>query len=191
MVVYFLCLGFNQSHEFINFEPFHVVLVVTIDLFMGLLFGRDRAWAEEKKMFAYLSVANGSDEPPKFIELGYKGASDDTAPFALVGKGITFDRLVSSVLREKSFSKTKHFCATIINSTTFQINKYISFSGGISIKPSLNMDAMRADMGGAACVMASIYTAARLKLPINLKGILILSFLQRSVIHILIFLYRC
>ena len=33
------------------------------------------------------------------------------------------------------------------------------------------MDAMRADMGGAACVMASIYTAARLKLPINLKGI--------------------
>ena len=32
------------------------------------------------------------------------------------------------------------------------------------------MDAMRADMGGAACVMASIYTAARLKLPINIKG---------------------
>ena len=46
-----------------------------------------------------------------------------------------------------------------------------SFSGGISLKPSLNMDAMRADMGGAACVVASIYTAARLKLPINLKGV--------------------
>ena len=46
-----------------------------------------------------------------------------------------------------------------------------SFSGGISLKPPLNMDAMRADMGGAACVMVSIYTAARLKLPINLKCI--------------------
>ena len=64
---------------------------------MGFLFDRDRAWAEEKKMFAYLSVANGSNEPPKFIELGYTGASNDAVPFALVGKGITFDRLVSSV----------------------------------------------------------------------------------------------
>ena len=44
------------------------------------------------------------------------------------------------------------------------------FSGGISLKPSLNMDAMRADMGGAACVLASIYSAARLKLPINIRG---------------------
>ena len=32
------------------------------------------------------------------------------------------------------------------------------------------MDQMRADMGGGACVLASIYTAARLKLPINIKG---------------------
>ena len=32
------------------------------------------------------------------------------------------------------------------------------------------MDEMRADMGGGACVLASIYTAARLKLPINIKG---------------------
>ena len=37
-------------------------------------------------MFAYLSVANGSDEPPKFVELTYKGSSDDASPFALVGK---------------------------------------------------------------------------------------------------------
>ena len=44
------------------------------------------------------------------------------------------------------------------------------YSGGISIKPSAAMDEMRADMGGGACVLASIYTAARLKLPINIKG---------------------
>lgn len=53
---------------------------------------RDRAWAEQKKMFSFLSVANGSNEPPKFVELEYKGASDDSPPFAFVGKGITFDR---------------------------------------------------------------------------------------------------
>ena len=44
------------------------------------------------------------------------------------------------------------------------------FSGGISLKPSANMDAMRADMGGAACTLAAVYTAARLKIPINVIG---------------------
>lgn len=32
------------------------------------------------------------------------------------------------------------------------------------------MDAMRADMGGAATVCASVVTAAALKLPINIIG---------------------
>lgn len=43
-------------------------------------------------------------------------------------------------------------------------------SGGISLKPSSSMDAMRADMGGAATVCASIVTAAALKLPVNIIG---------------------
>jgi len=33
------------------------------------------------------------------------------------------------------------------------------------------MDEMRADMGGAACVVATIKAAAALKLPINIRGI--------------------
>jgi hypothetical protein len=32
------------------------------------------------------------------------------------------------------------------------------------------MDEMRADMGGAACVVATIKAAASLKLPINIRG---------------------
>merc|ERR1712004_288598 len=94
----------------------------------------DKAWAEEKKMGCFLSVAQGSWEPLKFVHVVYQGAVNDSPPYAMVGKGITFD------------------------------------SGGISIKPSANMDAMRADMGGAACVLASIYTAARLQLPINIMA---------------------
>lgn len=43
-------------------------------------------------------------------------------------------------------------------------------SGGISLKPSPSMDAMRADMGGAATVCSSIVTAAALRLPINIIG---------------------
>ncbi|XP_030590594.1 cytosol aminopeptidase [Archocentrus centrarchus] len=52
------------------------------------------------------------------------------------------------------------------------VGKGITFdSGGISLKPSASMDAMRADMGGAATVCASIVTAASLKLPVNIIGL--------------------
>ncbi|KAM6972122.1 cytosol aminopeptidase [Aplochiton taeniatus] len=52
------------------------------------------------------------------------------------------------------------------------VGKGITFdSGGISLKPPSGMDAMRADMGGAATVCASIVTAAALKLPINIIGL--------------------
>ncbi|KAK7929124.1 hypothetical protein WMY93_005519 [Mugilogobius chulae] len=52
------------------------------------------------------------------------------------------------------------------------VGKGITFdSGGISLKPSQSMDAMRADMGGAATVCASVVTAAALKLPVNLIGL--------------------
>nr|XP_053636614.1 cytosol aminopeptidase-like [Cherax quadricarinatus] len=51
------------------------------------------------------------------------------------------------------------------------VGKGVTFdTGGISIKPSANMDKMRADMGGAACTLGSIYIAAALQLPINIKG---------------------
>lgn len=41
-------------------------------------------------MGTLLAVAQGSDQPPRFIDIQYKGAGD-TAPIILVGKGITFD----------------------------------------------------------------------------------------------------
>jgi leucyl aminopeptidase len=40
-------------------------------------------------MGCYLSVAKGSDEPPKFIVLEYRGAKG--SPLVLIGKSITFD----------------------------------------------------------------------------------------------------
>jgi aminopeptidase len=89
---------------------------------------------EALKMGSFLSVANGSEEPPIFLELKYNNAPG-TKPLALVGKGITFD------------------------------------SGGISLKPSSNMDKMRADMGGAANVLSAIVTLATLKAPVNVVGL--------------------
>lgn len=52
------------------------------------------------------------------------------------------------------------------------VGKGITFdSGGISIKPSSNMDKMRGDMGGAACTLATIYAVSKLQLPLYVKGI--------------------
>ncbi|MCY3656524.1 MAG: leucyl aminopeptidase [Chloroflexi bacterium] len=50
----------------------------------------EREEAERLGMGSYLSVAQGSDQPPKFIVLRYRGAPGRRS-VALIGKGITFD----------------------------------------------------------------------------------------------------
>ncbi|MCP4415178.1 MAG: leucyl aminopeptidase [Chloroflexi bacterium] len=95
----------------------------------------DRAWAAEHKMGAFLAVAKGAGEPPKFIVLEHNAKRDDLDTIVLVGKGITFD------------------------------------TGGISIKPSANMGAMKSDMGGAAAVLGAMKAVGELNLPLHVIGI--------------------
>ena len=49
-----------------------------------------RKQIEALKMGSFLSVARGSEEPPKFIVLKHQGGGK-AAPIVLVGKGLTFD----------------------------------------------------------------------------------------------------
>jgi len=51
----------------------------------------ERKQMKEMGMGALLGVAQGSEEPPKFIVLKYLGKTTKTIDIALVGKGITFD----------------------------------------------------------------------------------------------------
>ena len=95
----------------------------------------DCRWAEEHKMGAYLSVAKGAGEPPKFIILTHNAEREDLDTVVLVGKGITFD------------------------------------TGGISIKPSENMEKMKSDMGGAAAVLGAMKSVGALNLPLRVVGI--------------------
>ncbi len=86
-------------------------------------------------MGALLGVAQGSREPPRLILLEYRGEKGAAqAPYALVGKGITFD------------------------------------SGGISIKPSANMDEMKFDMSGAGAVLGTFLALKKLGLPLHVVG---------------------
>jgi leucyl aminopeptidase len=51
----------------------------------------DRKAIEKIGMGSFLSVTNGSAQPPRFIIMRYEGAAKSQAPVVLVGKGITFD----------------------------------------------------------------------------------------------------
>ena len=76
-----------------------------------------------------LGVGQGSENPPRLIELRYEGGRG--APVGLTGKGVTFD------------------------------------SGGLSIKDSKGMEWMKADMAGAATVLAAMRAIAQLKPKVN------------------------
>lgn len=100
----------------------------------------DQARMEQEGMGALLSVARGSDQPPKMMVLKYmpdgKSSIEDGEDYlALVGKGITFD------------------------------------TGGISIKPSENMELMKYDMTGGATVLGVMRAIAQLKPPIPVLGV--------------------
>ncbi len=51
----------------------------------------DQAAIEKIGMGSFLSVARGSDQPPRFIVLRHMGGEKGQKPVVLVGKGITFD----------------------------------------------------------------------------------------------------
>ncbi|KAK4883110.1 hypothetical protein RN001_006429 [Aquatica leii] len=91
----------------------------------------EKDWIASKNMNAFLAVAKGSCESPKFLEITYNRCSG--RPMVFVGKGVTFD------------------------------------SGGISIKPSKDMDQMRGDMGGAAACAAALKCIAMLNIRANIK----------------------
>jgi leucyl aminopeptidase len=58
-------------------------------------------------------------------------------------------------------------------STIVLVGKGITFdSGGISLKPSSKMYEMKMDMAGAAAVIGILQTAARLKIPLHIVGLI-------------------
>lgn len=72
----------------------HLEIEITMHIdFSPFLSCRPKSWIEEQEMGSFLSVAKGSDEPPVFLEIHYRGSPNASeAPLVFVGKGITFDR---------------------------------------------------------------------------------------------------
>jgi leucyl aminopeptidase len=66
----------------------------------------DKNDAKKLGMGAFLAVAKGSKEEPRFIVLDYKGAGG--APFVLIGKSITFDSGGISLKPSEGMEKMKY-----------------------------------------------------------------------------------
>ncbi len=59
-------------------------------------------------MGAFLGVAKGSKQPPKFIVLEYSGGKKSESPFVIIGKGITFDSGGISIKPSEGMEKMKY-----------------------------------------------------------------------------------
>src|SRR5690606_12295315 len=57
---------------------------------------------------AFLAVAQGSEQPPRMIVLNYQGGKKGEQPYALVGKGITFDTGGISIKPAASMDEMKY-----------------------------------------------------------------------------------
>ena len=93
-----IAAGVNLAREFANRPANHCTPSYLADQAkkLGKEYGLkvevlDRKACEKLGMGSFLSVAQGSDEPLRFIVARYEGAPKSQAPIVLVGKGITFD----------------------------------------------------------------------------------------------------
>ncbi len=116
----------------------------------------DEARARKEGMGSFLSVAQGSAQPPKFIVLTYKGDPGSKELLAIVGKGITFDSGGTSIKPAANMEDMKYDmsggAATI--AALFAIGK---------LKPKLNVvgivPATENMPGGKATKPGDIFTA--------------------------------
>ena len=100
----------------------------------------DKALAKEG-YGGVIGVGKGSSRPPRLVRLAHRGA--------------------------KSKPRTRG-AGTGKAKTVALVGKGITFdTGGISIKPAVNMHHMTSDMGGAAAVIATVVLAAKQQLPID------------------------
>ena len=111
---------------------------------------------DQLKMGAFSSVAQGSAEPPALIVLRYEP------------EGITEGPVLHPTDKDPSVGAPVHHPTdkdpSVGAPVLGLVGKGITFdSGGISIKPSDNMDKMKCDMAGGAAIIAAMRAIALLK----------------------------
>ncbi len=166
-------------------DPYH------IDGLSLLVHGKEGHWAEtvkkarllaESVMLArrlgdlpgnYLTPTHFADEAKKVASgAGLKSRVLDKRAIEKEKMGLLMGVAKGSI-EEPRFIVLEHNGGKKSEAPVAIVGKGITFdSGGISIKPAGQMEEMKYDMMGAATVLAVMQAAAKLKLPINLVGII-------------------
>ncbi len=95
----------------------------------------DREQMKEMGMGGLLGVSQGSQQPPKFIVLKYRGKDSDELDIALVGKGITFDSGGISIKPSEKMDEMKGDMAG-------GASVMLALSAIAQLKPKLNVAAV-------------------------------------------------
>ena len=137
------------------------------------------ATAETMMSIMALVDAPGNVKIPRYLaEWAQKSAKDNGYECTLFGepelkeKGFHAHLAVGQGSRHESVLIQCEYKGNPDAKTIALVGKGVTFdTGGLSIKPSTNMHYMKSDMGGAAAVLGTVELAAKLKLPINLIGV--------------------
>lgn len=117
--------------------------------------------------------------PKELAERARKMAKENSVRFDVLGPAEIKKRKMNGIL---AVSQGSHQPPQLIileygaahkeNGTVCLVGKGVTFdSGGISLKPSKDMDKMKTDMSGAAAVLGTIKAISELKLKIHVVGI--------------------
>ena len=123
--------------------------------------------------------------PPNYCTPTYLGsvakkiAKDNQMKVKVLGKTEISKLKMGSFLsvakgsrEEPKFIVLEHMKGSKNQKPIVLVGKGITFdAGGISLKPGLNMDEMKWDMGGAATVLGVMHTVGQLKLPLNIVAL--------------------
>lgn len=118
----------------------------------------ERALAEQG-FGGIVGVGQGSAHPPRLLRLGYVPVGADSAADGTPAPGTESNVPTPSADGERGITHV----ALVGKGVTFD-------TGGISLKPGAKMWDMISDMGGSAAVIASVFAAARLRLPLRVTA---------------------
>lgn len=116
-----------------------------------------RYLAEQSQALAdkYDNVSFNAVDEAQMAELGMNA-------YLAVGRGSEHESVLSLIHYQGAAADTPPIVL---------VGKGLTFdAGGISIKPSANMDEMKYDMGGAASVLGAMQALAELQIPVNVIG---------------------
>ena len=116
-----------------------------------------RYLAEQSQALAdkYDNVSFSAVDEAQMAELGMNA-------YLAVGRGSEHESVLSLIHYQGAAADTPPIVL---------VGKGLTFdAGGISIKPSANMDEMKYDMGGAASVLGAMQALAELQIPVNVIG---------------------